>query len=135
MTKFYYTKVAGKIDGLLNKIREVGEPTKVDIAWLKQIGYKSSNDRTLISVLEQINFVNDSKSPTKMWRAYRGRNRENILAKAIVEGYGELYSFYPNAHERTESELRDFFSTHSYDLRCPGSICDGKYIQDIMFAC
>jgi len=48
MADFTYTTVPGKIKQLLAKIREVGVPQKVTVQWLKTVGFKSSNDASLI---------------------------------------------------------------------------------------
>ena len=113
MADYAYTKVTGKLANLLGKIREVGVPTKVSASWLKQIGFKSSNDTTLIGVLEQIGFINSDKSHTERWKEFRGAKNAQVLAAGIMAGYRELYDLYPDAHERTESELRSFFSTRT----------------------
>ena len=54
MTDFAYTTVPGKIKHLLAKIREVGVPTKASTRWLKSIGFTSSNDSGLLSVLNSL---------------------------------------------------------------------------------
>ena len=58
MGEYVYTGVPGKLKTLLVKIRTVGVPPKVTVQWLKTIGFTSSNDSTLIGVLEH--FQNES---------------------------------------------------------------------------
>ena len=53
MTDYCFTNVVGKLPGLLEKIRDVGVPKKVTVSWLETIGFKSSNDRTLIRPLNK----------------------------------------------------------------------------------
>jgi len=57
MPEYAYTTVTGKIKPLLEKIRTVGVPPKVTEAWLKSLGFKSTNDRTLIGVLKFIGVI------------------------------------------------------------------------------
>jgi hypothetical protein len=64
MADFTYTTVPGKIKQLLTKIREVGVPQKVTVQWLKTVGFKSSNDTSLIGVLKFIGFIDASGVPT-----------------------------------------------------------------------
>jgi hypothetical protein len=86
MAEYAYTTVTGKIKSLLEKIRRVGVPTKVSIAWLKSLGFTSSNDATLIGVLKFIGFVDASGIPTSGWTAYRGANHRVVLGEAIRQG-------------------------------------------------
>lgn len=113
MSDFAYTPVTGKIGPLLTKVRETGVPERATHQWLKQVGFTSSNDRTLIRVLEQMHFVDSNRVPTELWRKYRGANHQTVLAEAIRKGYSELYGVYPKAHELQEPDLRNFFSTRT----------------------
>lgn len=108
-----YTTVPGKIPVLLKKIRDVGVPSKATIAWLKTVGLTSSNDASLLKVLQQVGFIDKSGVPQPAWREYRGGKYRSVLGRAIVLGYPELYSTYENAHLRSNEELSHVFSTQS----------------------
>jgi hypothetical protein len=113
MVDFVYTTVPGKIKPLLSKIREVGVPNKVTVQWLKTVGFKSSNDATLISVLKFIGFTDASGVPTPKWTQYRGAKHKQILGEAIREGYAELFAVYQDAHQRNQADLDHVSSTSS----------------------
>jgi hypothetical protein len=113
MAEFAYTTVPGKIAPLLQKIREVGIPPKVSVQWLKTIGFTSSNDTTLVSVLKQIGFVDSSGVPGATWSQFRGAKHKEVLGGAIRSGYAELFAVYPDADQRTPTELEHVFSTSS----------------------
>jgi len=113
MVDYAYTTVPGKIKPLLDKIRAVGIPKKVSGSWLKSLGYTSSNDGTLISVLKFVGLVDQSGVPTSTWNSYRGAKHRAVLGQAIRTGYAELYAFYPDAHARANTELTHVFSTSS----------------------
>ena len=114
MSDLPYTTVPAKISSLFKKIIEVGVPQKVNYEWLRTIGFKSKNDSTLIRVLSFINFVDSStKSPTELWRKYRGSERGKALAQGILTGYTELFSIYPDAYNRRRDELKHFFREKS----------------------
>jgi hypothetical protein len=113
MAEFVYTTVPGKIKALLNKIREVGVPTKVSVQWLKTVGFKSSNDTSLIGILKFIGFIDSSGIPTSKWTQYRGANHASVLGEGIREGYAELFAVYPDANQRSQSEIEHVFSTSS----------------------
>ena len=113
MTEYQYTTVPGKLKKLLSKIREVSVPPKATIKWLKSIGFNSSNDCTMLTVLKFINFTDSSGVPKSKWTDYRGANHAQVLASAIREGYAELFAVYPDAHLRKSDELEHVFSTSS----------------------
>jgi Family of unknown function (DUF5343) len=113
MADFPYTTVPGKIKQLFTKIREVGVPPKVTVQWLKTVGFKSSNDASLIGVLKFIGFTDTGGVPTSKWSEYRGAKYKQVLGQAICDGYAELFAVYSNADQRTQEELDHVFSTSS----------------------
>ena len=113
MADFAYTTVPGKIKPLLAKIREVGVPQKVTVKWLKTVGFKSSNDATLIGVLKFVGLTDSSGVPTSRWTHYRGANHKPALGEAIRQGYADLFSLYPDANQRSQADLDHVFSTSS----------------------
>lgn len=111
MADFVYTTVAGKIAALLAKVREVGVPAKVTNQWLKSIGFKSSNDGSLIGVLKQVGLADPSGVPTPLWSQYRGTAHKAVLADGIRRGYQELFATYPDAPTRSNTDLEHVFAT------------------------
>jgi len=113
MADFVYTTVPGKLKQLLAKVREVGVPKKVTVQWLKTLGFKSSNDASLIAVLKFVGLTDSSGVPTAKWTQYRGANHKQVLGEAIRDGYQELFAVYPDANERSQADLDDVISTRS----------------------
>lgn len=113
MGDFTYTTVPGKIKPLLDKLRQVGVPPKASVQWLKTIGFTSSNDTTLLGILKAIALADSSGVPTSAWTQYRGAHHRKVLGEAIRSGYAELFAVYPDAWQRTNTELEHVFSTSS----------------------
>jgi Family of unknown function (DUF5343) len=113
MVDYAYTTVTGKVKQLLAKIRMTGVPAKVTVAWLKTIGFTSSNDATLIGVLKFIGLIDANNIPTPRWTAYRGANYRAVLGEAIRSGYADLFAVYDDASSRSHTELNHVFSTSS----------------------
>lgn len=107
---FPYTMVTGKLKEVLSKIREVGVPQKATQQWLASLGFKSTNDRSILSVLKFVRFIDESSTPTELWKQYRGANYKKVLADGIKQGYSDLFSMYSDAHNRS-TDLEHFFST------------------------
>lgn len=113
MAEFIYTTVPGKIKTLLEKIRTVGIPQRATNAWLKSIGFTSSNDGSLIGVLKFVGLADSSGVPTTTWSQYRGAHHRTVLGQAIQSGYGEVFAVYSDAWLRSNTELEHVFSTSS----------------------
>lgn len=111
MADYAYTQVAGKMREFMRRIRETGIPTKVTQEWLTTLGYKSTNDRTLIPVLKMIGLVDSTGIPTERWRQYRGADHAAVLASGIRLGYQDLFAMYEDACSRGASDLQHFFGT------------------------
>lgn len=113
VSEVIYTTVTGKIKPLLDKIKAIGVPSKVTNSWLKTIGFTSSNDSSLIGVLKIAQLIDGSQAPTSLWQKFRGSDGAVALADGIKTGYAELYGVYPDAHDRSNSELENVFSQSS----------------------
>ncbi len=114
MVTFPYTTVDAKLKPLLEKIQQVGVPDKTSVQWLGGIGFKSSNDRTLLPVLKFIGLTDQSGKPTAKWSLYRDKRQAGkALAEGVKKGYHDLFQTYPNANQSTEDDLRSFFGSKS----------------------
>jgi hypothetical protein len=113
MAEITYTKVPGKLKELLQKIRTMGVPPKATNPWLQSIGFKSSNDSSMLPVLKQIGLIGHGGEPTQAWQEYRGKNHQSVLARCIKTGYADLFQTYPDAPTRSNTDLEHFFASKS----------------------
>ncbi|MBA2755563.1 MAG: DUF5343 domain-containing protein [Chloroflexia bacterium] len=104
MAEYAYTTVPSKLRPFLEKIRDVGVPPKVTQAWLASIGFSSTNDRSLVSVMKLVGFIDAGGRPTDAWEAYRG-GRRDALATGIRSGFALLFETYPDAQVRSNADL------------------------------
>lgn len=111
MAEFAYTTVPGKIKPLLEKIRGIGIPPKATVQWLKTIGFTSSNDAGLLGMLRAAGLIDGTNVPTPMWSSYRGANHRAVLGDSLRVGYAELFAVYPDAWQRSNTELEHVFAT------------------------
>jgi hypothetical protein len=103
MAELQYTTVPGKLETFFEKVRQVRIPPKATNAWVKSIGFTSSSDRTLLTMLKFIGFAGDTGVPTDRWESYRGSNPGAVLTEAITEAYDDLFDTYPNAHHISDA--------------------------------
>lgn len=119
MVKFPSTPSPKNVTEIFKKIQSIGVPTtKVTISYLKSIGFKSSYDGYLVSVLKFLGFVTADGSPSDRWQTYRVKKQAgSVMASAIRDTYSELFGTYPNACEESEDTLLDYFkgSTQASD--------------------
>lgn len=113
MADYKYTKVYGKLERVLEKIRSTGVPAKANADWLKSLGFTSSNDRSIPRVLKALGLIDSSNVPTPRWREYRGPNHRSVLGAALREVYAGLFELYPEACGRSDSELESYFRTQT----------------------
>ena len=114
MPEFPYVAVPNKLKSFLEDIKLLGIPENVSGSWLKTVGYTSSNDTSIPKVMEFVDFIDSSRKPTEKWRLFRDDKSSGfVLADAIKEGYSTLYQVYPDAHQRSEADLMNFFRTHT----------------------
>ena len=134
MTDYPYIRTTGKLKEFLQKIPSMDEPISVSTRWLPKVGFKSANHRPIVRILDFIGFVS-SNMPTDRWRAYCvKRKSRRVLAEGISEGYAELFRLYPDAHQRSDTELKDFFQSH-LSSSGPSDKCDRWHFQGLVFSC
>jgi hypothetical protein len=107
-----YVQSPEKFTTFLKRLPEMGQPTKFDTKVLKSLGYTSSNDSRFIQTIKFIGLLDPTGVPTPLWREMRA-NARNALAKGLHKGYADLFSQYPDAHQRDDEALRTFFSAHT----------------------
>lgn len=114
MADYPYVKVQGNLKKVLSTIQSTGVPAKFTNKSLEAMGFKSSNDRAIIGVLKFIGFIDDTGTPTELWRRYRNKDiGSDVLGQALKSAYDDLFSLYPDAHLKESPALRNYFSVHT----------------------
>lgn len=114
MDDYPYTMNTGRLRTLMGLISEVGVPKKLTVSWLESAGYKSKNDRPILSVLRFIGFIDQEGVPTRAYREYRDASkRAAVLAAAVKGAYSGLFGMYADAQTRDAGSLQNYFSTHT----------------------
>ena len=105
---FPYTQNTGNLTNLISQIGKNGVPEKFTTKDFPVWGYKSSNDRSIVSVLRFIGFLDSSGSPTELWREARTKP-EAAAAKGVRDGYKALFQTFPDAERKDSEALTNFF--------------------------
>jgi hypothetical protein len=114
MAEFAYTPNPAGIRRFLAHIQQAGVPPKVTGTYLKSVGFRSSNDSYLGSVLKFIGFLDSSGAPTEAWKRYRNKDEgPAVMAAALRSAYSELFGVYPDAYRKDDEALLNYFSGHT----------------------
>ena len=110
--EFIYITNPAKIGPFLEKVRSGGRPDKVTQKTIESLGFKSTNDRPLLSILKGLGLIDGSCVPTPRWSAFRS-NSKAALADGIREHYASLFALYPDAYQKDTEALHSFFSSNT----------------------
>jgi hypothetical protein len=111
MEKAPYTPNPNNVKRFFKVIQEVGIPSKMTIGYLPTIGFRSGNDRYLVSLAKSLGFVDSSGVPTDKWHKYKNKDKaKQVMTSAIRTVYKELFDTYPNAEKRDDATLQNYFA-------------------------
>lgn len=105
---FPYTQNVGNLINVIKAISSHGVPDKFTTKELPVWGFKSSNDRPIVSVLKYIGFVDSSGGPQQLWKDARTKPTLAV-AHGVKTGYAELFKTFPDAHRKDAEALTNFF--------------------------
>ena len=114
MAKYPYILKTGSLKKFFEKIPSVGEPSKITQQYIVSLGFKSTNDRTIIKILKSLGFLDDSGAPTTLYKKYRDKSKSGkVLGAAIRKLYAPVFQQYPDAQNKDHATLQNYFSTHT----------------------
>ena len=120
-----YVDAYGLIKELLKKIKEAAVPPKVtnDFIYTK-LGLKSTSYRPMIPLLKKLNFINESQTPTQVYRDYRDDSKSKIiLAQQVKKAYSNLFEANEYAQKLKKDEiiskLTSLLGTSKDDTKLP----------------
>ena len=107
-----YINNVGSLGKFLDEVRTAGVPERVTVEFLKTLGFKSSNDRPIISVLKGIGFLDTNGTPTDLYRSFRDPDvGPKVLARAVRSAYADLYLANTKAHDLPIEKLKGIIAT------------------------
>jgi hypothetical protein len=114
VTKGLYTPAPQNVKEFFKVIQSLGIPTKLNRAYLKTIGFKSSNDNYLPAIAKFLGFVDTAGIPTEKWRDFKDKSKApKVMADAIKTTYADLYNIYPDADKKDDGTLQNYFASTS----------------------
>lgn len=98
------------LSSILEKMKAAGTPPKFSYEFLKNLGFTSSNDRSVIKVLKALGFLTADGTPTERYNEFRNAARSrSALDAGLREGWADVFLADQSAGERSSNELIELF--------------------------
>lgn len=111
LTKRYLNSVKN-ITKIMNKIVDGTAPEKFTNDHLKKIGFSSSNDRAVVGLLKDLNFLTAEGVPTKRYHDYRDKSKsKKVLGDALKDAYQEIFHINAKPSEADKKAIAGLFKT------------------------
>jgi hypothetical protein len=112
LANYPYVYNSGTLKKFIQIIPDAATPTKVTQEYLEAAGFKSKNDRAIIPVLKFIGFLSGDGTTTQDYALLRDKSQTGaVMASHIRKGYSELFGMFPDANDKPNEALRNFFAT------------------------
>ena len=107
-----YTVKPGSIPAYLDAMLNAEAPDRFTTKFLENLDFKSTNDRTIIGILKELNFLDVDGIPTTRYYKFLDRSHsEKIMAEAIRETYSDLFAVNKEAYKFTLNEVKNKLRT------------------------
>jgi Family of unknown function (DUF5343) len=101
-----YLNSAKNVGQIFAAIKGAGVPERFTHEFLKQLGFSSSNDRSVIAVMKALRFLDDNSSPTDRYKRFRDPAiSEAVMAEALRDAYADLFTVNQKANEQSSTTL------------------------------
>lgn len=107
-----YLVKTSNVAEFFNAIRAAKAPERFTNKFLSDLEFKSSNDRLFVSVLKGLGFLDESGIPQQRYFDFLDQtNSGRVLAEAIEEAYGDLFSLRRDAQNMESKEIKGKFKS------------------------
>ena len=107
-----YVATPDKLKEYLRRLPDIGVPPTAGTAFVKSLGFKSSNHKRFPSVTRFLGIVDGGFKPTDKWSLLRSDFRPG-MASILREAYSSLFQQFPDAQRKDAEALKNFFSANS----------------------
>jgi hypothetical protein len=107
-----YLVTTKNLDSIINSLISAKAPEKLTGAFLKSLGFSSSNDTLYIKLFKEIGLLDSNSSPTeKYYRFLDQSESKKVMAECIEEGYSDLFSLNKKAYSMSEDDVKNKLKT------------------------
>jgi hypothetical protein len=95
---------------ILDAAQHAAVPESFSYEFLRDLGFTSSNDRSIIKVLKYLGMLDASGRPQKSYRDFVDHTKtKSVLAQRLKSAYDDLYVSHKKAHEKSVEDLKGWF--------------------------
>jgi|WetSurMetagenome_2_1015567.scaffolds.fasta_scaffold124122_1 hypothetical protein len=107
-----YTQKPNAIPSYFDAIQNAEPPQRFSIKFLENLEFKSTNDRTFISILKDLGFLDIDGVPTERYFRYLDKTESaKVLAEGIRDAFTDLFAVNKEAHKLTTDEVKNKLRT------------------------
>lgn len=101
-----YLIASKNLEPFLNALRQAQAPGKVSLRFIEDLGFKSTNDRLLVTVLKAMKFLDDAGKPTARYHSFLDDSEwKRVLAEGVRDAYPELFRINKSANTFSREQL------------------------------
>ncbi|NAS13019.1 DUF5343 domain-containing protein [Poritiphilus flavus] len=107
-----YLITTKNLNAIIDTVVNAQAPDKFTIAFLEQLGFKSTNDRLYLKLFKDLGLLDGNGVPTEKYFAFIDQTRtKTVLAECIQDAYSDLFQLNKNAQKMTKSEVKNKMKT------------------------
>lgn len=107
-----YTQKPGSIKECFAAILRAGAPERFNHKFLTGLGFAGTNDRTIITILKELGFLDSDGIPQDRYHMYLDASRsKHVLAEGIREAYSDLFDVNKTANALDVEEVKNKLRT------------------------
>lgn len=107
-----YLITTKNLNAIISAVVSAQAPDKFTIAFLEQLGFKSTNDRLYLKLFKDLGLLDGNGVPTEKYFAFIDQSRtKKILGECIEDAYSDLFQLNRNAQKMTKSEVKNKMKT------------------------
>jgi hypothetical protein len=107
-----YIPSVKNLHAILDKIQHAAVPEAFGYDFLRDLGFTSSNDRSIVKLFKYLGFLDSSSRPQTSYRDFVDHTKTKIiLAERLRSAFDDLYVSNKKAHEMTADQLKGWFKS------------------------
>jgi hypothetical protein len=97
---------------ILDAAQHASVPEAFSYEFLRDLGFSSSNDRSIIKLLKYLGMLDSSGRPQNSYKDFVDHTKTKpVLAERLKAAYDDLYTSHKKAHEKSADELKGWFKS------------------------
>lgn len=97
---------------ILDAIQRAGAPEVFHLDFLKDLGFKSTNDRGAVKMLKYLGMLDGSGRPQASYREFMDQTKaKHVLAIRMRATFDDLFTADRNANSKSVEQLKGWFKT------------------------